>query len=338
MNKLDTRFVNIPTGFKNRIINGDFQIWQRGTSASYVSDSVALTADHGYKSADRIYCSNVKAGGQFTVSKSSMNGFNSFKVTVDTPPDNLTWDGTTLRFWDTFEYRFEGNHLYDLIQKKTDITISFLFRSNVAGKFSVLFRNNVATDGTRSWGIDSWATSFEYDGSETPRRYSFTIPLDNNWKGGIFNDNNFGFNILLCCIADPHYIAPQENTWISGDYLVVPDYTNWASQAGNYIEIAQLQLEEGDTATDFEYVPYDIQLLRCMRYYETIRSVNENSTTISRRVVNFRVVKRSTPTVTIKEDITGTVYIPIEANAKDIIFNPDNSNPYGIWIEVDAEL
>ena len=296
MNKLDSRFIVTPNQFKNRIINGDFQIWQRGETFSFESDSSSNTYVFGY-TADRFQCGNSKAGGKFTVSRGNINGFNSFKITVDTPPDNLSWDGSNERYWKIIQYLFEGNQLFDLVQKKSDITISFLFKSNVAGKFSVVFRNNRASDGSYSWGSDVWATSFEYDGSEVPKRFSFTIPLNNEWNGGIFNDNQLGFSLHLCCITDSHLVATTENEWISGNFISSPDHTNWVSQAGNYIEITQLQLEEGSEATDFEYVPYDIQLLRCMRYYEVFECNYDGYTSINNSYTVLYTPKRTVPTV-----------------------------------------
>jgi len=359
MNKLDNRFIVTPNQFKNRIINGDFQIWQRGETFSFESDSSSNTYVFGY-TADRFQCGNSKAGGKFTVSRGNINGFNSFKITVDTPPDNLSWDGSNERYWKIIQYLFEGNQLFDLVQKKSDITISFLFKSNVAGKFSVVFRNNRASDGSYSWGSDVWATSFEYDGSEVPKRFSFTIPLNNKWNGGIFNDNQLGFSLHLCCITDSHLVATTENEWISGNFISSPDHTNWASQAGNYIEITQLQLEEGSEATDFEYVPYEIQLLRCMRYYEKIecwKSITiggEENNRWQTQVFSFKVRKRTTPsvsplTVTFDTRNSKFTFDTVGATTDGVSFftdsgGPDNSSkPVDIIegpiiIEADAEL
>ena len=265
--------------YKNRIINGTFQIWQRGTSASYTSDSTNLTVDGGYKTADRVRCGNHRSGGQFTISKSEINGYPSLKVTTDTPPDNLTWDGTNVRYWIPFWYRFEGQHLYDIAKNGKNVTISFLFKSNVSGTFSLSLRNasyfgqNGTGDETK---FDTYVTTFIYDGSGTPQKIVATIPFNYTWVYGIFNDEKLGFELFLGMIGD-NYTTTTLNQWQSGTEgnavgasfapLVASGYTNWASTAGNYLEISQLQLEEGDTATDFEYVPYDIELIRCMRYY-----------------------------------------------------------------------
>ena len=301
--------------YKNRIINGTFQIWQRGTSASYASDSTNLTVDAGYKTADRVRCANNKSGGQFTISKSEINGYPSLKVTTDTPPDNLTWDGTNSRYWIPFWYRFEGQHLYDIAKNGKNVTISFLFKSNVSGTFSLSLRNasyigqNGTGDETK---FDTYVTTFTYDGSGTPQKIVATIPFNYTWVYGIFNDEKLGFELFIGMIGD-NYTTTTLNQWQSGTEgnavgasfapLVASGYTNWASTAGNYLEISQLQLEEGDTATDFEFVPYDIELMRCMRYYETgiykFRQFVTDSNEYVDPTVIFKVNKRVTPTCVI---------------------------------------
>jgi len=349
-----------PRMFKNRIINGDFSIWQRGedflfgtpdswaASTSYsVGDIVIPTTANGFYyectvagtsgsseptwptsvggtvtdgdvtweckgvqyngggyTADRYYSMIGNTDGYFISKRSIMNNLNSLRVEAINPPTNLS-DTSINRFWTPFEQRFEGNYLFDLIQKKSKVTISFLFKSNVSGKFSVLLRNNTNTDKSRSWGIDTWATSFNYPGDESVVRYTFTIPLDNTWNGGIFNDENLGFNIIIAGISNANMVASEENSWISGDYICAPDSVDWTATVGNYIEIAQLQLEEGEVATDFEHVPYDIQLMRCMRYYEEgcglLKLADGPQYTAGNYLgewISFKVPKRIVPSVT----------------------------------------
>jgi hypothetical protein len=42
---------------------------------------------------------------------------------------------------------------------------------------------------------------------------------------------------------------------------------NLADSTSNYINITGLQFEVGSGASDFEFLPYDVQLNRCLRYY-----------------------------------------------------------------------
>ena len=49
------------------------------------------------------------------------------------------------------------------------------------------------------------------------------------------------------------------NRWVGCD--------NYADSTSNYINITGVQLEVGKGASDFEFLPYDVQLQRCQRYY-----------------------------------------------------------------------
>jgi len=293
----------VGVGSKNRIINGDFNVNQRG-QASYVfaSDAATNTFSGGY-TLDRVKTANSKAGGQFTVTQGELNGHKTWKCTVDTPPTNLTWDGTADRYWHGILYFFEGQHLYDLAVNQENVTISFVFNSNVSGIYSTSFRLEGGT-------LDSYVSEFTYTAG-SPQKVSVTIPLNHTWYKTLTNDNNRGFSVVIGFIGGNHK-TPSLNQWVSGNYVCSPNYTNWGAAAGNFIEIAQLQLEKGTEATDFEYVPYDIQLMRCMRYYEIVASNQYNGTTIrwqghptshsgSARWLNlpFKYEKRTAPAITV---------------------------------------
>jgi hypothetical protein len=72
--------------------------------------------------------------------------------------------------------------------------------------------------------------------------------------------------------------------------------------SGATVEIAQVQLEVGDTATPFEHRSYGDELARCMRYYQKpsgrqIQGVME-TTTIAQAQIPFLTAMRAAPTLT----------------------------------------
>lgn len=238
------------SSFRNRIINGDFSVWQRAASKTGVSTT-------GYYTADRwVQALNT---GALDITKSSMNGRNSLKVTVNTPPD-LTAAGS---FLIPVQYRFEGQHLYDINAKANDITISFLFRSNVTGTFCVSVRNFTDT----SVQVESYVHEFSYSTAGSVVKVSFTVPFSRTFNPPLRNDANLGIVLDFFAVAGATYQTSSVDSWLAGSFVSTPSATNWASTAGNFVEIAEVQLEEGDTATDFEFVPFEVQLWRCMRYY-----------------------------------------------------------------------
>jgi len=286
-------------GFKNRIINGDFAIWQRGTTFTFVTNIFSYTADR--------WSTENKTDGQFTVSKSILNGKNALRITVDTPPTDLTLN----KYWHGFQYKFEGQHLYDLAIQGKNITLSFWFNSNIAGEYSVCMRNFTYVGQTGIFDdtkIDCYVTTFNYTTPNTPQKVEITIPLNHTWTTQPVNDNKLGFILVIAFLNQGDYVTSSTNQWLSGvNKLTTPTAVNWASATGNFIEIAEVQLEEGDVATEFEHVPYDIQLLRCMRYYEKAFNPNEMAhgrlvvvgLTRSFPYIPFKVQKRTTPTIRI---------------------------------------
>ena len=57
------------------------------------------------------------------------------------------------------------------------------------------------------------------------------------------------------------------NQWGSGFEAASSNQVNFGESANNNVYFAGAQLEEGDSANDFEHIPYGDELNRCMRYY-----------------------------------------------------------------------
>ena len=79
-------------------------------------------------------------------------------------------------------------------------------------------------------------------------------------------------------------------------------WTSTGRVSGDYFEVAQFQLEVGDTATPFEHRSYGQELALCQRYYETgdamISGVKSQTPTGCLEYESFKVSKRSPPTMT----------------------------------------
>ena len=70
--------------------------------------------------------------------------------------------------------------------------------------------------------------------------------------------------------------------------------------SGDYIEVRNIQLEEGSVATDFEHRSYGEELALCQRYYEIIKAASAwswTSSTGARIYGQFRTEKRASPSV-----------------------------------------
>lgn len=234
---------------RNRIINGDCRIAQRG--------SISVTAGAGglFGGPDRFKCIN-GAAGQFTQISSSIvdpSGLvtrPAVRQTVDTAAGALT----TTNYWNGIMQFIEGFNVCDLPGQL--VNVSFLFNTNVGGTYSVALR-----DGSAAY---SYVTSFVAV-ANTPLKVSFstTIPT----SASIPATNSIGLQVVVGALNAGTYQTPTPNTWVSGNYFTAAGAVNWGATAGNYISLTDLQLEVGAAATPFERRSYGHELLLCQRYY-----------------------------------------------------------------------
>jgi len=276
------------SGFKNIIIKGGFDVWQRGTSFAYSAGT------SGYHTADRRLSQNT-TDGQFTMSKSEINGSNAVKFNVDTAVTDLT----VSKYWYGTNYMFEGQDLYSIAKQGKTVTLSFWFNSNVVGEYPVGFRNR--TNNLTNW--ESYVTTFNYTTANVPQKVEVQIPLNHAFNPALLNDNNLGMDITIGFLNQGVFVTSTVNAWQTGSYLTTPTCVNWGATAGNFIEIAEMQLEEGSVATPFEQRPYGLELSLCQRYYETTNAgvSNPNAGTftwmLSQFVFDLRYF-RTTPAIT----------------------------------------
>jgi len=301
-NYLETKANTLTQGI-NRVINGDFAIWQRGVSKTFTNGQFSYLAD-------RFFMVN-KSNGQFTSTKSVLNGSYSIRTTINVPCTLFDLS----HFIHPIVYIFDGNHLYDLIINKKKVTISFDFISNVVGTFSATLRNSLDQAGKYNHtSYDSYVHSFSYTTPNVVQRITYTIQMPNAMNGGVFNDA-FGGGILLAIggINKGDHETAQLDQWISGNFISAAGTVNWAANVGNYIDVTKIQVEEGGTATKYEYVQNDIQLLRCSRYYEafTLHYTSDNLAAVTGATVYFKAVKVRPATITMVTANTGSgVTIP----------------------------
>ena len=245
--KVAAPFVANNANFRNLIINGDMSISQRTTSTTGVSTT-------GNFILDRWKC-NVDNLGAFTISQSTDvptgQGFsNSMKwdcTTADASPaadDNMT-----------FQQRFEGQNLQML--EKT--TVSFWVKSNKTGTYVLELRDkdNSNRHINKTYTISS---------SDTWEKK--TVTFDGDTTGTLTNDNSDSLDLNFWLGAGSTFSSGSlQTSWGSSTSANrAVGQVNLADSTSNEWYITGVQLEVGETATDFEHLPHDVQLDRCMRY------------------------------------------------------------------------
>ena len=246
--------------FRNIIINGDMSIAQRGTSETGVTSG-------GYKTIDRFRWT-VSAGDTVTLSQStdtpSGQGFsNSFKVDVTTADTSIGAD----------EYAFVEQSVeaqncqylnYGTSSAKT-LTLSFWVKSSKTGTYCIDIDK---PDNTRY----NYVAEYTIDSASTWEKKTIIIAPDSNIQasgGAIDNNNGEGFAVKFTLATGSNRQGTNE-TWNTSVVDGTSNQVNFLDNTANEWYITGVQLEAGETASDFEFLPVDVNLQRCQRYYQLI--------------------------------------------------------------------
>ena len=247
--------------FKNIIINGDMSIAQRGTSSAGISST-------GYYTVDRFNFVDSNLG-TFTMSQDTDvptgQGF-SKSLKVDCTTADASPAGADYLFLQT---KFEGQNL-QYIKKGTSsaesLTLSFWVKSVKTGTYIVQIEDvdNSSRFISKSYTIDS---------ASTWEKKTITFAGDTTGTLAYDNSSSLELNFWLGAGTD-RTSGTLQTSW--GSYTasnVAVGQVNFADSTSNDFWITGVQLEAGTTASDFEFLPYDVNLKRCMRYFERTTAV-----------------------------------------------------------------
>jgi hypothetical protein len=269
-------------GFKNRIINGNMMVWQRGTTFNAPAD--------GDYNADRWqYGANQSGKVNIAQSSSAPSGFSYSALVTSTSSYSI---GAS----DLFRYtqRIEGFNTADLAfgtASASTVTLSFWVRSSLTGTFGGSLQNN---NGDRSYPFTytiNSANTWEYE--------TITIAGDTTgtWVGAT-NGNGLQLNFSLGAGSSRIGTA---GAWAAAGYYGATGQTNLVATNAATWQIVGVQLEKGSTATSFDYRDYGREFIMCQRYYQKMLDTNQSYVNAAMDVggrIQFNTSMRSTPTVT----------------------------------------
>ena len=279
-------------GFKNYIINGNFDVWQRGasqTSSGYGSDDRWFNANNvSTKTHSQIACTDAERA-LFNASKfsrtvvSSVVGAYNY-VVKRTPIEDVT--------------KLAG---------KT-ITVSFWAKADSNKNIWLEFKQNFGTGGSPSptvLGIYGQAIAL----TTTWQKKTITITLPSIIGKTLGTDG-------------VHTSSTEVQFWFDVGSVNTGRMPTGIQQSGTF-DIAQVQLEEGSVATPFEDRPYGLELSLCQRYYEKLTNVNtpfimytpNGDTRVS---IPFKVQKRIVPECAISGTIQ-SIAVGKDADATNIL-------------------
>jgi hypothetical protein len=248
--------------FRNIIINGDMSIAQRGTSTASITST-------SYNTVDR-FKMIMSDGATWTQSQSTDvptgQGFaKSLKMDCTTANTSLA-GGSNLRLVQIIE----GQNL-QYLKKGTanaeSTTLSFWVKSNKTGTYIVEFADK---DNSRSI-----SKSYTINSANTWEKK--TITCDGDTTGSYSNDNGESLRLQFWLLAGSNYTSGTlQTSWGSQTTANrAVGQVNLGDNTANDWYITGVQLEAGEVASDFEFLPYDVNLRRCQRYF--IRYNNDTS-------------------------------------------------------------
>jgi len=270
---------------KNVLINGDFRIWQRGVVQAEVDNNWLRR----YTTADRWFAASktTKIGNSrqaFTPGQTEVPGnpryYSRYSSNSGLTAESLAYFGQSIEGVGTFAGQ--------------TVTVSFYARGNTAAKLAVNFVQDFGTGG--STAVDT-ITAPLLDITTQWKLYTVTVQLP-SVTGKTIGSANDHLRIRFWMDAGANHAAA------SGGLT----YQTWT------VDIANVQLEQGGTATGFEQRNDAIELVLCQRYYEKSYNLGVVPGTVTREgcynsgalttyllyapVVRFSQRKRSTPAIT----------------------------------------
>ena len=280
---------------RNVIINGAMHVNQRSTHGT----AVTATGDAQFLTCDRFHWRSYGGSGRASFTQvigdypNSEHRF-SLKATVTTV--NSVED----QYDQAIGYRVEGYDWQRFGWGRTNpksATISFWVKTSVAGVYSVSMRSG---DGTRSQVQETPSLV-----ANTWTKVKLTFAGDDNttWVGSDRATNGLG-----CIIEWNLGKSTAKNTgtmgsWISSNKVASNNQVRWIATSGATFFLTGVQVEVGDTATEFEHIPRAETQTKCMRYYQKAGQVHygmTESSTMIRLQAPFKVEMRTLPSVSVR--------------------------------------
>lgn len=247
--------------FRNKIINGNFDYWQRGTTFSNPS-SFSYTADRWQVAYDGTGATRTIDRQSFTLGQTDVPNEPTYFLRHN---QSVAGSGGT--------YNAFGQ-LIESVRTLAGQTATLTFWAKASASItlpSILQQQAFGTGGSPSTAVaGTIASNVSVGTSWTKYTYSFSVPSISGKTLGTNNNDSFGFYIFL----------PINNTFT--------------------FDIAQVQLEAGSVATPFEMRPLGTELALCQRYYQT-GYMRVRGTLVSGSIEcssQLPVTMRATPTMT----------------------------------------
>jgi hypothetical protein len=212
----------------NAIINGNFDIWQRGTSFTGVSPALTYSADRW---------SSARNGTGATVNVSRVDFALGQTDVPNNPSHYINYEVTTAGSGETYHFLGQRIESVKTFAGET-VTVSFYAKASSAVSLSVGLTQHFGTGGSPSVQVVTMIDSYNLTTSFQKFTATVTVPsISGKTLGTDGNDR-----LLL------FFDMPRDTTFD--------------------LDIAQVKLEPGSVATPFRPRPIAEELALCQRYYQ----------------------------------------------------------------------
>jgi len=274
---------------KNAIINGNFDIWQRGTSFAAIANTDYF--------ADRWRVNHIMAGA-ITASRAadSPTAAQAGIYTSYCISSAVTTADTSIAAADFFSIQqlIEGLNTASFgfgQAGSRNVTLSFWVKGTKTGIHCVSIRNSATNR--------QYAAEYTIDSTNTWEYKTITIPVDTT--GTWLYDTGMGLAVSFVLAAGTNYHITA-NTWTASTAFTAAtsNQVNALDNTSNIFKVALVQLEAGSVATEFEPRSVGQELALCERYYEIgdgnfwIYAASGNTPIWN---MQFTTTKRAVPTI-----------------------------------------
>jgi len=290
-------------GRRNIIINGQFDVWQRGGSFNGIGNGITYTADRFFmnmNSDGTVLVSrdsrSSSAGAVPTLAQAGVFMTNSMHVEVQNTDTVVAANDYAV-----IQQRIEGIIWRRVAHKP--LCLSFWAHTNRTGIYCVAVQNDN--------GSASYVANYTLSAANTWTRFTIpfaaapTDPYTWNYGGGT------GLIVSWTLMGgSSHQSNPNE--WTATNAVCTSSQVDFMDVAGNTFRLAGVQLEEGIAATPLEPTPLLMEYDIVKRYYEAdnvTRFYYSNAAFQDDRVsIQFSVQKRAAPTMTIIPGVENNVF------------------------------
>jgi hypothetical protein len=315
---------------RNAIINGDFSVWQRGTSAAGVSGTGYVADRWEYSETGDTVVTISRSTDVPTVAEAGRLFNYSHLIDVTTVDAAIAAGDFVI-----IQQKIEGYNWVPLAQRI--ITLSFWVKATKAGIYCVAIRNS---------GVDrSCVKEYTVNTSDTWEKKIVTFPASPS-AGTWDYTSGIGAYVTFALAAGSTFQGTADS-YQSSNIFATANQVNGVDSNSNDFRITGVQLEAGGAATAFEHRSVQDELILCQRYYQksynvatAVGTVTDSGARVARVNVAGQTgiealqtdlipVMRGTPTVTWYSSASGsanTVFDVTAAADRAVATNSGNSD------------